>query len=151
MNNADLALIREHSRLPYRWTFEDLLAYALVRRAAELPVILMQSSWLLVSKPSKPRVIISSGLVREGQRPAKKGRMLEKLGDSTPTVLELQPRADQAPKKINTSLLSNVTAAVIQLSDIFQGVVAFLDDSMLDRRNVPTYFTVINRLDEQLV
>ncbi|BEI84421.1 hypothetical protein CcaverHIS002_0410250 [Cutaneotrichosporon cavernicola] len=143
MNNADLALIREHSRLvishPFYAPFPLHTSFYMFRRAA------------IVSKPSKPRVIISSGLVREGQRPAKKGRMLEKLGDSTPTVLELQPRADQAPKKINTSLLSNVTAAVIQLSDIFQGVVAFLDDSMLDRRNVPTYFTVINRLDEQLV
>ncbi|BEJ15024.1 hypothetical protein CspHIS471_0407910 [Cutaneotrichosporon sp. HIS471] len=203
-------------RQPYCWTFEDLLAYALVRRAAGFPVTLMQSPWLhpatssevqpekihtleksetervplavrsedlltpcskaikglkrcdlvnrdipsqqssisslpflpisaripsIVSKSSKPRAIIPSGLVREGQRPAKKGRMLKELRDSAATALELQPRAAQAHKKVNTSLLSIVTAPWNQLSDIFQGAVAFLDDTVLDRRNVRTYFT----------
>ncbi len=31
---------------PYQWKFEDLVAYALVRRATGFPVTLMQSPWL---------------------------------------------------------------------------------------------------------
>jgi hypothetical protein len=65
--------------------------------------------------------------------------MFQELRDSTVSAPELQPPTLEA--ELDTSILSSAQT-VKDLSDIFHGVAAYLDDSVADRRDVRAYFTV---------